>query len=118
MEERIIRFITALRNGGVRISLAESADAFRAVEQLGIMDRELFRLSLRATLVKDASDLPTFEELFPLFFDNADAPPMLNLAEDLTPKEAAMLAEALRNFNQQLQKMLERLRRGEQLAQE
>ncbi len=118
MEERIIKFITALRNGGVRISLAESADAFRAVEQLGIMDRELFRLSLRATLVKDAGDLATFEELFPLFFDNADAPPMMNLAEDMTLEEAAMLAEALRNFNKQLQKMLERLLRGEQLTQE
>ena len=36
MEERIVRFITALRAGGVRVSLAESADAFRAVEQLGV----------------------------------------------------------------------------------
>ena len=69
MEDRIIKFISALRGGGVRVSLAESADAFNAVEQLGVKDREHFRLSLRATLVKDASDLPTFEELFPLFFD-------------------------------------------------
>jgi hypothetical protein len=118
MEERIIKFITALRNGGVRISLAESADAFKAVEQLGITDRDIFRLSLRATLVKDASDLPVFEELFPLFFDNADTPPMMNLAEDLTEEEASMLAEALRQFNQQLRQMLERLLRGEQLTQE
>ncbi len=27
MEERIVRFISALRAGGVRVSLAESADA-------------------------------------------------------------------------------------------
>ena len=69
MEERMIRFVAALRAGGVRISLAESADAFQAVDSLGIQDRDVFRLSLRATLVKDADGLPVFDELFPLFFD-------------------------------------------------
>jgi hypothetical protein len=118
MEDRIVKFIAALRNGGVRVSLAESADAFRAIEQLGITDREIFRLSLRATLVKDAGDIATFEELFPLFFDASDAPPLMNLSEDLTPEEAAMLAEALRGFNKKLREMLERLIRGEQLSQE
>ena len=76
MEDRMIQFIAALRAGGVRISLAESADAFTAVDRLGIHEREAFRLSLRTTLVKDASGLPVFDELFPLFFDTSDAPPM------------------------------------------
>jgi uncharacterized protein with von Willebrand factor type A (vWA) domain len=67
MEERMVRFIAALRAGGVRISLAESADAFRAVDLLGVQEREFFRLSLRSTLVKDASSLGTFDEIFPLF---------------------------------------------------
>jgi len=31
MEERILRFISALRASGVRVSLAESADGLRAV---------------------------------------------------------------------------------------
>ena len=53
MEDRMIRFIAALRAGGVRVSLAESADAFYAVDHLGVQDREAFRLSLRATLVKE-----------------------------------------------------------------
>ena len=44
MDERIAKFIQALRGGGVRVSLAESADAFRAVEELGVIDREAFRL--------------------------------------------------------------------------
>ncbi len=69
MEDRIIKFISALRAGGVRVSLAESADALKAIEEMGIQDRENFRLALRATLIKDAGDIPTFEELFPLFFD-------------------------------------------------
>ncbi len=74
MEERIVKFIAALRAAGVRISLAESADAFQAVGHLGIKDRELFRLSLQTTLVKDANNLPIFEELFPIFFGGDEMP--------------------------------------------
>ncbi len=54
MEERIAKFIAALSASGVRVSIAESQDAWRAIEYLGIKDRDAFRLSLRATLVKDA----------------------------------------------------------------
>lgn len=118
MEERIVRFISALRAGGVRVSLAESADAFQAVEHLGVQERDAFKLSLRATLIKDASSIPTFEELFPLFFDSADAPPMQDLMEDMSPEEAQMLAQMLRQFNEQLRKMMEKLLRGEQLSQQ
>lgn len=118
MEERIIRFISALRAGGVRVSLAESADAFAAVENLGIAEREHFRLSLRSTLVKEASGLPTFDELFPLFFDSADAPPMFDLTEDMSPEEAQMLAQMLRQYGEQLRQMMEQLLRGEQLTPE
>ena len=74
MEERIARFIAALRASGVRVSLAESQDAWRAIEQSGIKDREAFRLSLRATLVKDSANLVTFEELFPQYFGTGQPP--------------------------------------------
>lgn len=118
MEERMIKFISALRAGGVRISLAESADAFYAVENLGVQEREAFRLGLRATLVKDADGLPVFEELFPIFFDNADAPPMMDMTEDMTEEEANMLAQAMQMFNEQLRRMMEKLLRGEQLSEQ
>lgn len=118
MEERVIRFISALRSGGVRVSLAESADAFMAVDAMGIQNREAFRLSLRATLVKEARDFETFDELFPLFFDGNEPPPMMNLMEDMTEEEAQNLADALRQFGEQLREMLERLLRGEQLSPE
>lgn len=118
MEERILRFIAALRAAGVRISLAESADAFLAIDHLGIQDREAFRLSLRTTLVKDAANIPVFEELFPYFFGSSDMPPMMDPSNDLTPEEANMLAEALRQFSDKLREMLEKLARGEQLSQE
>ena len=118
MEERVIQFIAALRAGGVRISLAESADAFTAVDRLGIQERDDFRLSLRATLVKDASGLPVFDELFPLFFDKSDAPPMSDVTEDMSPEEAQMMAQMMRQFSEQLRKMMEKLLRGEQLSQQ
>ncbi len=118
MEERMIQFIAALRAGGVRVSLAESADALRAVEQLGVQEREAFKLSLRATLIKEASGLPTFEELFPLYFDSADSSPMQNIMEDMSPEEAQMLAQAMRQFNEYLRQLMEKLLRGEQLSQQ
>ncbi len=118
MEERMIQFIAALRAGGVRVSLAESADAMRAVEHLGIQERAAFKLSLRATLVKEVSGFQAFEELFPLYFDNADGAPMQDIMEDMTPEEAQMLAQAMRQFNEHLRKLMEKLLRGEQLSQQ
>ncbi|KAA3648640.1 MAG: VWA domain-containing protein [Chloroflexi bacterium] len=118
MQERVVKFISALRTMGVRVSLAETADAFKAIEKLGIQDRNQFRLSLRATLVKDAADLDSFDELFPLFFDANTSPPLMDLLQDLSPEEADKLAEAIRQMNERLQEMLERLARGEELSQE
>ena len=118
MDDRIIRFISALRAGGVRVSMAESTDAFKAVEEMGVQEREAFRLSLRATLVKDMNSLPTFDELFPLFFDTADNPSMSDITEDMSPEEAQMLAQLLRMFGDQLREMMEKLLRGEQLSQD
>lgn len=117
MESRILQLIAALRASGVRVSLAESAEAFSAVDLMGIQDRESFRLSLRATLIKDLKDLPTFDKLFPLFFGSG-TPPMMggNPMDDMTPEEAKMLADALRQFSEELRRRMERLMNGEQLS--
>ncbi len=117
MESRILQFIAALRASGVRISLAESTEALSAVDLVGIQDRERFRLSLRATLIKEARDLPVFEKLFPLFFSADQLPPMGgNLLEALSPEEAQMLAAALRQFAQTLRQRIERLMSGQPLS--
>ncbi len=117
MESRILQLISALRASGVRVSLAESAEAFSAVDLMGIQDRESFRLSLRATLIKDVKDLPTFDKLFPLFFGSG-TPPMMggNPSDDLTPEEIQMLAEALKQFAENLRQRMERLMNGEPLT--
>lgn len=117
MESRILQLIAALRASGVRVSLAESAEAFSAVDLMGIQNREEFRLSLRATLIKDLKDIPTFDQLFPLFFGSGQ-PPMMggNPMDDLTPEEIQMLAEALKEFTEQLRQRMERLMSGDQLS--
>jgi uncharacterized protein with von Willebrand factor type A (vWA) domain len=102
MEQRMVDFIAGLRAAGVRISIAESGDAFRAVDQVGVMDRDTFRSALRTTLVKEASDLPMFERLFTLYF-GSDSPPLINPQAQLTPEQRAMLAAALRALLNQMQ---------------
>ena len=117
MESRILQLIAALRASGVRISLAESSEAFSAVDLMGIQNRDQFRLSLRATLIKDVKDIPTFEKLFPLFFGSGQPPEMGgNPSDDMTPEEANMLADALSQFGEQLRQRMERLMNGEQLS--
>lgn len=119
MESRILQLVSALRASGVRVSLAESTEAFSAVDLMGVHDREHFRLSLRSTLVKDVRDLPTFDKLFPLFFGSGQ-PPLMggNAMDGLTPEEAKILAGALRQFNQGLRQRFERFLNGEPLSQE
>ena len=58
MEDRVVEFIRGLRAAGVRVSLSESIDAMQAIGVLGIQDKDIFRESLRATLVKEHDDRP------------------------------------------------------------
>jgi uncharacterized protein with von Willebrand factor type A (vWA) domain len=117
MESRILQLISALRASGVRVSLAESSEAFSAVDLMGIHDREHFRLSLRTTLIKDVKDLPIFDKLFPLFFGTGQ-PPMMggNPMDNLTPGEVQQLVNALKQFTEQLRQNMERLMNGEPLT--
>ncbi len=74
MEKKIVAFTNLLRKSGVRVSVAESIDAFLALDELSIGDREVFRDALRTTMVKRSEDIPTYDQLFDLywssFYDN------------------------------------------------
>ena len=119
MESRILQLISALRASGVRVSLAESTEAFAAVDLMGIQDRQHFRLSLRSTLIKDVRDLPVFDKLFPLFFGSGQ-PPLMggDPTEGMSAEQAQMLADALRQFTADLRQRMERLMDGEPLSAE
>jgi uncharacterized protein with von Willebrand factor type A (vWA) domain len=115
MDQRIVEFIAGLRAAGVRVSLAESADAFLAIEQVGVMERDLFKAALRTTLVKDSADVPEFEKLFPIYFGSG-GPPMRNPNDELTPQEIQSLKEALRDLlgdDARLQQLMRYLLQGD-----
>jgi uncharacterized protein with von Willebrand factor type A (vWA) domain len=112
MDDRIVEFIRGLRAAGVRVSLAESMDAMRAVQVMGIGDQELFRQSLRATLVKESDDFAAFNELYPLYFGSG-GPAMQNAMEELSGDEQDMLKEALEQLSSRMQQLLDWLTSGE-----
>jgi len=74
VQQKIVEFTNLLRKSGIRVSMAESIDAFASLDELSLDDREVFRDALRATMVKRSEDIPTFDQLFDLywsaFYDN------------------------------------------------
>jgi uncharacterized protein with von Willebrand factor type A (vWA) domain len=102
MEERIIEFSGVLRRNGIRVSLSENMDAFRALELIGIRDPLLFRNALRTTLVKRAGDLKPFDELFDFYF--------LGIGQALDALDRRIMEE-LGLTPKQFQEMLEQIQR-------
>jgi uncharacterized protein with von Willebrand factor type A (vWA) domain len=68
VQKKILEFAQLLRKSGVRVSPAETLDALAALDEVAIDDRAIFRDALRATMVKRGDDVPSFDELFELFW--------------------------------------------------
>jgi uncharacterized protein with von Willebrand factor type A (vWA) domain len=120
MDKRMVEFIRALRAAGVRISVAESQDALRGAQEVGIWNAETFKTALRTTLVKEHRDEDTFDYFFPLFF-SANQPPLEDIQEQLTPEQEALLEQAMQallNDNEALRELLEQLLNGQPLTDE
>jgi uncharacterized protein with von Willebrand factor type A (vWA) domain len=77
-------------------------DTFRALAVVGLGERETVRAALRATLVKRAVDVPTFEQLFSLFFSG-----LTDAIKDAT----ANTQGALEMSDPEFQRFLEELER-------
>ncbi|MCX3290089.1 VWA domain-containing protein [Streptomyces sp. NEAU-H22] len=91
--ERLTSLVGALRAHGMRIGTGESVDAGRAVEELGLADRELLREGLAATLLHGAGQRQVFDAVFDLYFPSGVGGPERRTAgrEDLRDR----LADAL-----------------------
>lgn len=61
-------FVEELREANLPVSLTETIDAMRAVEQVPLDDRTAFKYALAATLVKNHAHWRTFETLFEVYF--------------------------------------------------
>lgn len=68
MQKKIIEFVNLLRKSGIRVSVAEAIDAFNALDELSLDDRDVFRDALRAAMVKRGDEIATYDELFELFW--------------------------------------------------
>ena len=74
MQKKVVEFTNLLRKSGIRVSVSECIDAFKALDELSLDDREIFRDALRAAMVKRGDEIPAYNELFDLywsgFYDN------------------------------------------------
>lgn len=112
MDQRIVEFIRGLRAAGVRISLAESKDAMEGIEILGVVNKELFRESLRTTLIKKQEDFAAFDQLFPLYFGSG-GPALQNAMEDMNPADQNLLKAAMEALSGRMQQLLDWLTSGD-----
>src|ERR1700731_1127879 len=67
LRDQLVNFLAALRDAGVRISVAESIDAMNAVAAVGL-ERARMHEALAAALIKDEADRAIFDESFDRFF--------------------------------------------------
>lgn len=120
MDKRMVEFIRALRAAGIRISLAESQDAMYGVDEVGVVDKDHFRATLKSTLVKEARDQKTFDYFFPLFFGRS-TPPMHDVQQELSPEQQQMLQQALQSLMgnmQALRDLLNQMMQGKPFSQD
>ena len=68
MEVTFSRFVQALRNADVRVSPAETLDAFDVVSRVGIENKRLLRDALGLALAKTREEKERFEDAFDRFF--------------------------------------------------
>jgi hypothetical protein len=68
VQKKVVEFTNLLRKAGVRVSVSETLDAFLALDEMPLEDRELFKDALRTTMVKISDDIPTYDRLFDLYW--------------------------------------------------
>ena len=105
MQKKILEFATVLRQSGIRVSVSETIDAFQALDELSFADRDVFRDALRASLVKRGDDIPSFDELFNLYwsgyYDNIKQ--SFDDAVGALGEEGIDVGELMRQLQEQLQ---------------
>lgn len=73
MSQTLEQFLQALRHVDVRISVAETLDAYNTLDKIGYGDRALLKDSLALTLAKTVDEKERFDETFDMFFSSGSA---------------------------------------------
>lgn len=87
---RLTGLVGALRSHGVRIGTGETVDAARALEALGLADRERVREGLAAALLHEAGQRRVFDPVFEVYF-----PLRVGAPDTGTPPDREALRERL-----------------------
>ncbi|WP_445256147.1 VWA domain-containing protein [Nocardioides aurantiacus] len=66
--DRHLAFLRALRDAGLPVALSEGLDAVRAIEVLGLHERETLRAAYSATLLTRQTHRPSFDQVFDLYW--------------------------------------------------
>ncbi|HWK49934.1 MAG TPA: VWA domain-containing protein [Steroidobacter sp.] len=93
MDQLLTNFIRALRNADVRISTAETLDAFSTVHLVGYRDRQLLKDSLALVLPKTADEKAAFDTCFDQFFSFRERSP-LPASDTLSDSDTGETADA------------------------
>lgn len=73
MEQTLTKFIAALREAQVPVSIGESIDALKTTDFLGFGDRQLLKDSLGMVVAKSEDEKATYSHLFDLYFSRTRA---------------------------------------------
>ncbi len=116
----LLRMVHQLRDAGIPVSSSEVIDATSALNSIDVVDREQVRMAMRATLVKRAEDIPTFELLFELGFAVRSAPAVTS------PRDVGAVRQVSTSLDRQsltesdtegsvelLERIMDALRRGD-----
>jgi len=86
-------FVKELRTAGIPVSLTENLDAVEALRHVPLDDREAFKYSLAATMVKNNAHWKAFETVFEVYFSQRGS--RFHIAADATAEEADDLVSEL-----------------------
>jgi uncharacterized protein len=74
MLPRLLAFTDALRRAGVPVAISDQTDGLRALAHIPMVDKEAFRASLQATMIKTRAHQGVFDLLFDLYFGTGRGP--------------------------------------------
>lgn len=107
INRKLFDFIEVLRDANIIISADEVISVFTALPEITAEDKEIFRQTLKTTLVKDYTDIPVFNRCFDSFFssrerffDGMDISSLSNLRDGIP-------AEIIEDMNDMLDKFLD-----------
>jgi len=106
---KLFEFIEILRDANITISADEVIALFNAVTEIDLEEKNIFRQTLKTTLVKDYTDIPVFDRCFDeyfssrqRFFDGMDSDDIQNLTERIYNNQ-------INEINNQLEKFIDSL---------